>query len=159
MSFYSDNVRVERQKISLLDSGDNITLQFNWKPMHMGKIYKLKVVADVVSGHDWVELDVDNNEMITKVPIVASGFGNESGPIGEGGDGAGGSGEGEGISLFDTITGILMKGTILKDGGGGGGGIGEFSLLEWLMKGLILATCSLLVYFGYSMEKRRHNKR
>jgi hypothetical protein len=145
--------------MSGLDSGDNITLQFNWKPMSMGRIYKLKVAADVVSGPDWVELDADNNVMTKYVPIVASGFGNESGPMGEGGSGAGGSGDGEGTSLFDTITGILMKGTILKDGGGGGGGLGEFSLLEWLMKGMILTTCSLLVYFGYFMEKRRHNKR
>ena len=160
VSFYSNRVRVGRQKISGLDSGDNITLQFNWKPMYMGKIYKLKVAADVVSGPDWVELDADNNVMTKYVPIVASGFGNESGPMGEGGSGAGGSGEGDGFSLFDTITGILMKGTILKDGsGGGGGGLGEFSLLEWLMKGLILTTCSLLVYLGYSMEKRRYNKR
>ena len=159
VSFYSNNVRVGRQKISHLDSGDDITLQFNWKPMYMGKIYKLKVAADVVSGQDWVELDADNNVMTKNVPIVASGFGNESGPIGEGGAGAGGSGDGEGVSLFDTITGILMKGTILKDGGGGGGGIGEFSMLEWIMKGLILTTCSLLVYFGYSLEKRRYNKR
>ena len=160
VSFYSNNVRVGRQKLSHLDSGDNITLHFNWKPMHMGKIYKLKVAADVVSGPDWVELDVDNNVMTKNVPIVEGGFGNESGPLGEGGSGAGGSGDGEGLSLFDVITGILMKGTVLKDGsGGGGGGIGEFSMLEWLMKGLILTTCSFLVYFGYSMEKRRYNKR
>ncbi|HIH87030.1 MAG TPA: DUF3344 domain-containing protein, partial [Methanosarcinales archaeon] len=159
VSFYSNNVRVGGQKISLLDSGDNITLQFNWKPMHMGKIYKLKVAADVISGQDWVELDVDNNEMTKNVPIVASGFGNESGAMGEGEAGAGGSGDGDGVSLFDKITGILMKGSTLKDGGGGGGGIGEFSLLEWIMKGLILTTCFMLVYFGYSMEKRRHNKK
>ncbi len=159
VSFYSNNMRIGGEPISRLDSGDNITLQFKWKPMHMGKIYKLKVAADVVSGQDWVEPDVDNNEMIKKVPIVPSGFGNESGPIGEGGNGTGGSGDGEGASIFDKITGILMKGTILKDGGGGGGGIGEFSLLEWLMKGLVLTTVALLVYFGYSMEKRRHNKR
>jgi subtilase family serine protease len=160
VSFYSNRVRVGRQKISRLDSGDNITLQFNWKPMYMGKIYKLKVAADVVSGPNWIELDVDNNVMTKNVPIVEGGFGNESGPMGEGGAGAGGSGDGEGLSLFDVITGILMKGTVLKDGsGGGGGGIGEFSMLEWLMKGLILTSCSLLVYFGYSMEKRRYNKR
>ena len=160
VSFYSNNVRVERHPISRLDSGDNITLQFNWKPMYMGKIYQLKVVADVVSGPDWVELDEDNNEMTKNVPIVEGGFGNESGPVGEGGAGAGGSGDGEGVSLFDMITGILMKGSILKDGGGGGGGgLGEFSLLEWIMKGIVLTICSILVYFGYSMEKRRHNNR
>lgn len=159
VSFYSNNVREGRQKISRLDSGDNITLQFNWKPMYMGKIYRLQVVADVVSGQDWVELDVDNNEMTKNVPIVEGGFGNESGPVGEGGAGTGGSGDGEGVSLFDMITGILMKGSILKDGGGGGGGIGEFSLLEWIMKGIVLTICSLLVCFGYSMEKRRHNNR
>jgi subtilase family serine protease len=159
VSFYSNNVRIGRQKISRLDSGDNITLQFNWKPMHMGKIYKIKVAADVVSGQDWIEPDTDNNEMTKNVPIVGSGYGSESGPVGGGGSGTGGSGDGEGASLFDTITGILMKGTILKDGEGGGGGLGEFSLLEWLMKGLILATCSLLIYFGFLMEKRRHNKR
>ncbi|MCD4843776.1 MAG: DUF3344 domain-containing protein [Methanosarcinales archaeon] len=159
VSFYSDNLVIKRERISRLKPGDNISLQFDWKPMSMGKLYKLKVKADILSGPDWIELDTDNNEMIKDVPIVGSGFGDEPGPIGDGKAGPGGSGEGSGIKLVDTITGYLMNGSILGEGGGGGGGAGEFSLLEWLIRGMILFTGGLLIFTGYSLEKKRRNKK
>ncbi len=159
VTFYSNGMKIGRQKISL-DSGENMTLQFNWKPMYMGKIYTLKAEADELSGPNWVELDFDNNVMEKNVPIVGAGFGNESGPMGAGGEGIGGDGKGSGTSLLDAITGYLMKGTVL--GGkesGGGGGMGEYSLLGWVMKFAVVTAGFLVVYTGYMGERQKYKKR
>jgi subtilase family serine protease len=160
VTFYSNGKKLGRQKVSRLDSGDNRTLQFNWKPMYMGKIYSLKVVADELSGPDWVELDFDNNVMTKNVPIVEAGFGNESGPMGAGGEGIGGDGKGSGTSLLDAITGYLMKGTILGgEESGGGGGRGEYSLLGWIMKFSVLTAGILIVCTSYMIEREKYKKR
>jgi subtilase family serine protease len=160
VTFYSNGKKLGRQKVSRLNSGDNITLQFNWKPMYMGKIYTLKAVADELSGPDWVELDFDNNVMTKNVPIVEAGFGNESGPVGAGGEGIGGKGKGSGTSLLDAITGYLMKGTVLGgEESGGGGGRGEYSLLGWVMRFAVLTAGILVVCTGYMIERQRYQGR
>jgi hypothetical protein len=137
-----------------LPAGENMTLHlYNWTPMLLAHVYNLTAAADVLSGEDWTEIETDNNAMTKYVPIEEGGFGNQTGPRGEGG----GSNP-TGGKYTEPITGRVMQG--MKDflSFGGGGGAGMFSLTEWIMKGAVWLVLVLFVGLGYRVEQRSYRR-
>jgi subtilase family serine protease len=61
-----------------LPTGDSTTLHlYNWTPIMLDHVYNLTVTADILSGEDWTEVEVDNNGMI--VDAGAPGVGDLNG--------------------------------------------------------------------------------
>ena len=61
-----------------LPAGNYTTLHlYNWTPMMLDHVYNLTVTADILSGEDWTEVEVDNNGVI--VDAGAPGIGDLDG--------------------------------------------------------------------------------
>ena len=133
VTFYIDGKEMVRIPHLDLPAGENMTLHlYNWTPMMLVHVYNLTAAADVLSGEDWTEIETDNNAMSKSVVIEEGGFGNQTGPRGDGG----GSNP-TGGKFTEEITGRVMQGMKEFLSVGGGGGAGMFSLTEWIMKGVV----------------------
>ncbi len=120
----------------------------------------------------------ENNEIINKTVTVevkpswgrlsgdgdgdgegeGTGSGEGSGSGSGGGGTTGGAGGAVGGTGGETITGRLMKGTAAWSEEEGGGR-GEFSLVAWLLRLVMLAAAGALVGVGYLHERRRQNNK
>ena len=137
-----------------LPAGNATTLHlYNWTPKMLGYVYNLTAAADVLSGEDWIEVDTDNNAMTRHVLIEEGGFGNQTGPKGEGG-----GAEATGGKFTEEVTGRVMQGMKEFLSLGGGGGAGMFSLTEWIMKGAVWSVLLLFVCLGYWVEGRSYGR-
>ncbi|MHC1571503.1 MAG: CARDB domain-containing protein [Methanosarcinales archaeon] len=151
---YIDGMKMVRIPHLDLPAGESMTLHlYNWTPMLPGHVYNLTVEAEVLSCEDWREVETDNNALSQYVIITEGGWGNESGPVGSGGEG-----ERTGGIFTERITGRVMN-KIISAALGGGGGAGIFSMWEWILKLGMLALCALTFGVGYWKEQRRHNRR
>ena len=100
-----------------------------------------------------LEIETENNAMTKYVMIGEGGFGNQTGPRGEGGGSNPTGGE-----YTETITGRIMQGAKFLTGGRGGGP-GIFSALEWVNEGCAVWPVLLLfMYAGYRMEQRNYGR-
>ncbi|CAD7774206.1 hypothetical protein FHEFKHOI_01525 [Candidatus Methanoperedenaceae archaeon GB50] len=154
VTFYIDGMKMRRIPHLDLPAGESMTLHlYNWTPMLPGHVYNLTAAADLLSGEDWREVEINNNALSQYVIITEGGWGNESGPVG-----SGGKSERTGGIFTERITGRVMN-KIISAALGGGGGAGIFSMREWILKLGMLALCALTFGVGYWREQRRHNRR
>jgi subtilase family serine protease len=154
VTFHIDGNQMIRIPHLDLAAGENMTIHlYNWTPMLLMHVYNLTAAADVLSGEDWTEIEIDNNAMTKRVPIEEGGFGNQTGPRGIGGGSNPTGGE-----YTEPITGRVMRGIKEFLSGGGGGGAGMFSLTEWIMKGAVWLVLLFFVCAGYRMEQRSYGR-
>jgi len=78
MTLYIDGMKMVRIPHLDLPAGNYTTLHlYNWTPMVLDHVYNLTVTADILSGEDWTEVEVDNNGVI--VDAGAPGVGDLNG--------------------------------------------------------------------------------
>ena len=152
VTLYIDGMKMVRIPHLDLPAGENMTLRlYNWTPKMLVHVYNLTAAADVLSGEGWEEIETENNAMTRYATIEESGFGNSTGPRGEGGGSNPTGGE-----YTDEITGRIMQGVNFLTGGGGG--LGMVSPTELVMKGAVWLVLLLFVYAGYRTERRSYDR-
>ena len=78
VTLYIDGKQMVRIPHLDLLAGNSTTLHlYNWTPMMPDHVYNLTVTADIITGADWTEVEVDNNGVI--VNVGTSGVGDLNG--------------------------------------------------------------------------------
>ena len=167
--------------------GGSVTTHFSWTAPYTPVTVEFKVVVDPDKGVEELinnikgnrkDCNGESNESNVDTKLVkvdlggwdlrpgggegtgeggGEGTGTGEGGAGGGGEGTTGGAEGAvGESGGKAITGRLMKG-IAATSEEEGGGKGEFSLVGFLMRLVLLAAAVVLVCAGYLLERRRHS--